>query len=56
MQKDTKLSDLLRFFRKELKKYDKIPKEELEPLLFAIAYQAKREEFEDAAKYVLKRF
>jgi len=47
---------LLEFFKKEIKKVDKIPNEELEPLLFSIAYSARREDFERAAKYVLKRF
>jgi len=47
---------LLEFFRKEIKRVERIPEEELEPLLFAIAYCSRRVEFEKAAQYVLKRF
>ena len=48
--------NVLSFFRREIKKLEKIPKDELEPLLFAIAYQSDRKDFEACAKYVLKRF
>jgi hypothetical protein len=47
---------LVDFFKREIKKTEPMTKDDLEPLLFAIAYQARREDFESAAKYVLKRF